>query len=433
MTINGRVTLERRWWHGDSTGSEAPLDAILHAEGSKTTPGVREMCCRLNIGSTAFERTAADLERTAQVELSRQTVRQIVIAEGCRVQHAQSSGQLPTSFTAADCGVEKLPASVVTERTSSEAAASPSSAAQSQTEVPSTPTADRSPEDTLPIEPVVTISRMYLGVDGVMVPTITDLEKAKRRENVLKRRQQRALKDPQKAASHPPLTPRRQGTDCAYKEFKVIEFHNESLTHQHIILSAARRPEVGEIVKQTADRLEFKGCDEKVANVDGATWIPEQIERSGVEVDGLGLDFDHLSEQVHAARRAVFGESSSAEQWASEQLHRFKHDGYDDVVPELMTWRANLRGRKRKAATKLVNYVTDRRAMIQYPEFQTEGWQIGSGPTESRCRTSTRRLKVGGARWDIPNAEAVAALANLADSRQWNLYWSHLKPVNQTT
>ena len=93
----------------------------------------------------------------------------------------------------------------------------------------------------------------------------------------------------------------------------------------------------------------------------------------------------------------------------------------------------NPRGRKRQAATKLVNYVTDRRAMIQYPEFRAEGWQIGSGPTESRCRTSTRRLKVGGARWDITNAESVAALANLADSRQWNLYWTHLKPVTQTT
>ena len=98
-----------------------------------------------------------------------------------------------------------------------------------------------------------------------------------------------------------------------------------------------------------------------------------------------------------------------------------------------MSWRASLRGRKRTAGTKLLNYVTDRRAMIQYPEFREEGWQIGSGPTESRCRTSTRRLKVGGARWDMPNAESVAALANLADSRQWHLYWQHLKPVTQNT
>ena len=447
MSINGRVTLKRRWWHSESVGSEAPLDAILHADGSKITPGVREMCCRLSIGLTAFEQTAADLLRTAQVGLSRETVRQVVVAEGGCVQHAQSSGQLPTSFTAADCGVDKEtasvetaskePASRETDRTRPEAAAS--SVISTESAAPnalaaSAPPAELSPEGTRPIEPASTIKRMYLGVDGVMVPTITDPEKAKRRERVLKRRERRALKDPQKVAELPLLAPRRVGTDCTYKEFKVIEFRNESLDHQHIILSAARRPEVGEIVKHTADRLGFQGCDEKVAIVDGANWIPEQIESSGVEVDGLGLDFYHLSEHVHAACRAVFGERTSAgDRWVSEQLHRFKHDGYDGVVPDLMTWRASLRGRKRKAATKLLNYVTDRRAMIQYPEFQAEGWQIGSGPTESRCRTSTRRLKLGGARWDIPNAEAVAALANLSDSRQWNLYWPHLKPVNQVT
>ena len=429
MTVNGRILLLRRWWHDDSTGSDAPLDAILHVDGSNFTPGVREMCCRLNIGSTAFERTAADLARTAQVELSRETVRQITLTEGRRVLRHQSSGELPTSFTAADCMVEKKSDVVVTDRTSTEPSATSETCQELPNESASTPTAS-----TPAIEPTSKVTRMYLGVDGVMVPTITDVEKAKRRDGVVKQRQQRALKDPQTVAALPPLAPRRQGTDGTYKEFKVIVFHSESLEHRHILLSAARRTEVGELVKETADRLSFQSCDEKVANVDGATWIPDQIENSEVEVDGLGLDFYHLSEHVHAARRAVFGESSpTGDQWASEQLHRFKHDGYDGVVPELMTWRADLRGKKREAATKLVNYVTDRRAMIQYPEFRAEGWQIGSGPTESRCRTSTRRLKIGGARWDIPNAEAVAALANLADSRQWTLYWSYLKPVTQST
>lgn len=407
------------------------------------TPGVREMCCRLNIGSTSFDRTAADLWRTAQVEISGETVRKTVIAEGVRVQQVQSTGELPTSFTAADCGVDKQRGSVVITRTSSEIP-TPSFEQDSELGESNTPTeitlaADATSkgmsahEDNSPL-PTNTVTRMYLGVDGVMVPTVTDTEKAKRREGVLKRRAARALLDPQKAAAILPLAPRTTGTDCRYKEFKVIEFHSESQEHQHISLSAARRPEVGAIVKQMSDQLGFKTCDEKVANVDGATWIPEQLEQSEVEVDGLGLDFYHLSEQVHSARRAVFGEESSAgQEWATRQMHGFKHKGYDEVVPELMTWRSALRGQKRGAATKLVNYVTDRRAMIQYPEFLAEGWQIGSGATESRCRTSTRRLKVSGARWDMPNAAAVAALANLADSHQWPLYWPQLKPVNQTT
>ena len=61
--------------------------------------------------------------------------------------------------------------------------------------------------------------------------------------------------------------------------------------------------------------------------------------------------------------------------------------------------------------------------MIQYPQFARRGWQIGSGPTESRCKTSTSRLKGRGRRWNAPNAEAVAALTTLQDSGQWNNYW----------
>ena len=61
--------------------------------------------------------------------------------------------------------------------------------------------------------------------------------------------------------------------------------------------------------------------------------------------------------------------------------------------------------------------------MINYPEFQKKSWQIGSGPTESRCKTSTQRLKGRGRRWNKSNAEALAALTTLKDSNQWNLFW----------
>jgi len=62
--------------------------------------------------------------------------------------------------------------------------------------------------------------------------------------------------------------------------------------------------------------------------------------------------------------------------------------------------------------------------MINYPEFIAKGWQIGSGPTEARCKTSTSRLKRSGQRWDRRSAEQIAALGNLRDSGQWDAYWS---------
>lgn len=68
--------------------------------------------------------------------------------------------------------------------------------------------------------------------------------------------------------------------------------------------------------------------------------------------------------------------------------------------------------------------------MIRYPEFLARDWQIGSGPTEALCKTTTARLKGSGMRWDGDNAEAVMALACLEQSGQWRVYWrTRLQPT----
>ena len=73
--------------------------------------------------------------------------------------------------------------------------------------------------------------------------------------------------------------------------------------------------------------------------------------------------------------------------------------------------------------------MANRRETICYPEFLAKGWQIGSGPTEAMCKTTTARLKGSGMRWDGVNAEALMALAALEQSGQWKGYWrSCLKP-----
>jgi hypothetical protein len=176
-------------------------------------------------------------------------------------------------------------------------------------------------------------------------------------------------------------------------------------------------------MRREAGRIRLDLAAEKVGNVDGSPWIRHQIERQGLPLDDLGLDFYHLGENVHKARREVYGDDDeSGKRWAGQLLHVFKHEGYEPAWKQLLEWRIGLR-QGRPAADRLVSYVGERREMIKYPEFQAKGWQIGSGPTEATCKTLTARLKGSGMRWDGGNAEALMGLEALTQSGQWDLYW----------
>ena len=64
---------------------------------------------------------------------------------------------------------------------------------------------------------------------------------------------------------------------------------------------------------------------------------------------------------------------------------------------------------------------------MDYPGYVAKGWQIGSGPVESACKTVVgQRLKGGGMRWGEGGADAVCHLRALFRSAggQWEAFWS---------
>ena len=73
----------------------------------------------------------------------------------------------------------------------------------------------------------------------------------------------------------------------------------------------------------------------------------------------------------------------------------------------------------------LRNCLGARVEMMDYAACRAQGWDIGSGPAESLCKTMTARLKGSGMRCDPRNAEAMLTLTALHDSRAWDAYWRH--------
>jgi hypothetical protein len=374
LTINGEIEILRRWWYGKGIGSIAPADEIVNRNRDTVTPGVVEMASRVNLSATSFLRAAAALERTAQVKMSSEQLRRLIEAAGRQVLKAQDNNEIQVTWHASDCVV---PADTTGQKT-----------------------------------------RIYTGCDGVMVPIITDAEKIKRRDKVKANRRSCGKK-------RKPLPPRKHGSDKPWKEFKVAFFYSEGAKYQHVAFTHGNHIKAGTLLRREADRLRFREACERVGLVDGAVWIREQMELHFAELDGLGLDFFHLSENVHRARRKVFGEESpEGRAWADDMMHVFKHDGYTAAWQKIVQWRAALKGKaKREAADRLMNFISQRKEMIRYPTFREQGWQIGSGPTESQCKLCTKRLKGYGRRWDRPNATAVAALDALDRNGQWKQFW----------
>ncbi len=90
----------------------------------------------------------------------------------------------------------------------------------------------------------------------------------------------------------------------------------------------------------------------------------------------------------------------------------------------MQTRRGHRKPGHRQAIDRLMNYVAERREMIRYVEFEQNGWDIGSGPTESQCKATTRRIKGRGMRWNSVNAEALMSLEALYQSKAWDKWWS---------
>jgi hypothetical protein len=355
------------------------VDALVDQSQQMISLGVAEIACRLAIDSASFQRAAGNLLRTAGLSISEERLRQLVENEGKLVLGAQRTEQLGLDFTAGDCTTRQCPDGQQT-------------------------------------------TRVYLGLDGVMVPVITQAEKEKRRAKAKEKRKHL----PRRRGVHrPPLPPAKKGTDERYKEFKVATLYDQERKHRYVRATFRDRATAGKLLARGAGELRLRTAAEKVAVSDGADWIWLQIDRCVPYVDAKVLDFYHLSEHVHAARRAVFGEEDEAgKTWAGQALHVVRHEGYEPFWSMLGEQRSQVRRSKLKckAMDGLMHYVAERRELLDYPRCDSMGWDVGSGSTESMCGVMTRRLKMRGMRWDRDNAEAMMALETLEQMDNWSAW-----------
>jgi hypothetical protein len=371
-TINGLVQVSRTVYWNRQQGSVTPVDQWLGMNAGRYSVGVRQWCCR-EAADSDFRTAAEDLACIGRIDLSPETVRQIVEREGRQVLGQQRAGTLGPDWTAQDCRSK-------------------------------------------PQEPTCIIT----GADGVQVPLITQAEKDKRRRRRARRR---------------PGQPRRRrmarGSDQSYKEFKLVAFYDPAKQHQYAVGTSGNHQVLGRWMRREAAKLRLDQAERSYSVSDGAEWIRKQYRLQLPMLQANILDYYHLREHVIVASQAVYGLGTEAsQQWRTQLCGCLLEQGPAPALAQIAALRKTLRApAKRRALQDLSRYLTARREMIQYPAFRAAGYEIGSGPTEAFCKTLTQRLKGPGMRWDKPNAEAMMALASVRASHLWHSYWDKQRKI----
>jgi hypothetical protein len=350
-----------------------PADVALGIERSNVSPGARELCTLMGM-SQDFDQARADLKRVGGLSISKERLRQVTVTEGNNATKVRDNGQLPAAWSADQA---KLP--------------------EGQT-------------------------RVYVGVDGVLTPAVTQVEKDKRRQAHITRRQQRGKAG---VSNLKPLPPPKAGSDEKFKEKKIGMFYNQDKTRRHVFVTPRTCKKFGPLLGEYARQIGLDQADQIICLIDGAIWIYLQICSALLCVTTILLDFFHLAEHVHATARCCLGETQTARAWAAQLLAMAKASDVAGILAAIDTMRKKLRSpAKFKSADGLKQYISKRRnKMLDYAAALRDGQDIGSGPTEAMCKTLTLRLKRPGMKWDDDNAAAVMNLTAMRESGQWNAYW----------
>jgi hypothetical protein len=331
------------------------------------------MVCRVGLEGN-YRKAATTLHRLSQIALSYQTLRDLFQREGQKVRTAKQKGELTPPFTARDCHVR----------------------------------AD---------EPTCLIT----GADGFQVPLITDAEQRKRRAKAKQRR--RRLR--QQGHTLGPLPPRPVGADQKWKEAKLVTFYDPSGRHRYTAATTGNHQALGRLMRSHATQLRLNQADHKYSVSDGAEWIRRQYRQQLPMLDAMILDYYHFRDHTIACAQSVYGEGTdAASQWRKAFCTTMIRSGPVEALTELAVLGSKHRGGKRQAITALQGYIAHHTDMLEYPRYIAKGYQTGSGPTESQCKSLASRLKGCGRRWNRSAINAHLALSCLYNnSEQWTAYW----------
>jgi len=169
------------------------------------------------------------------------------------------------------------------------------------------------------------------------------------------------------------------------------------------------------------------GSSPQVAAVlDGAEWLQKFVDYHRPDAVRI-LDFPHAGQRFAQVATALWEEdSTAAQEWTPTTLHDLKHEGPDGVLARLRDLQTQYPDSE--VVRENLAYLEKRRSQMQYPQFQQQGWPIGSGMVESGNKLVVEaRLKGAGMHWQRANVNPMLALRNIICSDRWAQEWPKIE------
>ncbi len=172
----------------------------------------------------------------------------------------------------------------------------------------------------------------------------------------------------------------------------------------------------GELLWATGVQHNAHLAHELIILGDGAKWIWRLVDEHFPHAVQI-VDWFHACEYIPPVAKAAFQNEKQRQDWI-DQVRTDLWAGRVDLVINACSALA----KDKDPAQKAVTYFTNNRQRMDYSTYRDNGYQIGSGTIESAAKQiGLLRMKVPGARWNLPSARFVAKARAAFLSDEWDV------------
>lgn len=206
--------------------------------------------------------------------------------------------------------------------------------------------------------------------------------------------------------------------------------HNQKQMQARYVSGLYELHQMGPLLRRQAAAVGMEAAEVWVALSDGGNGLEEFLRKNFNRADVVViLDFYHAASYLEGLARALHpADEGKAGEQAGRWCRLLKEEGGAVTLAALENeaWPARKSAALGERLEEVKRYFGSNLHRMEYPEYQREGWQIGSGVVESACKTVVgQRLKGAGMRWGEGGAHAVCHVRALyrSEKGQWDDFW----------